>query len=120
MRAEDDRAGYVAVDALVALAILSTVLALSIQLVASAWKTSRTAAELRAAQTMLRWSSANGPQSALNAAGGGFRAVQTIDRTRVGDLELCHRSTTLRADNSRRTYRQSTRTVCPEAEPTIP
>jgi len=114
MKGDGEEAGYVAVDALVALAILATVLTLSLQLAASAWQASRTAAELREAQTVLQWSLTIPPSHtafATNADNGIFR---TMENVRVGEIELCRQTIKLEGWKAKRTYTHVTTTICPD------
>lgn len=121
--ADDAESGFVAVDALVALAILSTTVALSIRTADTAWRTSDLAVETRNAQAVLEQAleyPAASPGSVSGRSGAfDWKVVISPMPLPAGASQadrLCQHFVEVRAGDSRRTFHASTVKACPPQE----
>jgi len=109
-------AGYAAVDALVALLILSVTLIMSFQALQQAKRLSQATLEVRQAQTLATWLMETGPRSYEVATGssGAFTWRLSTDATGAArPIEVCHREVTLTSSVSGRIFKAATLEVCP-------
>lgn len=111
-------AGYAAVDALVALTILSTTLILAIDAGAAARKAALTANETRRAEALLRYLVDSAPSAvgAQQGHAGSFAWSLKVQRTggaAVGNVGLCSRDAAVRSDISGRAFNLATSDLCP-------
>lgn len=108
--------GYAAVDALVALLILSSTLIMSFQALQQAGRTANAAGEARRAQTLLVYLLETSPRVLEPREGEveGFSWRVEMDATGAErPIEVCRRSATLHARTSGRTYAAATLETCP-------
>ena len=115
-RREDAAAGYAAVDALVALSILATVLALSLQLGASAWKASKLAVDIHEARSALRLAMIAPLATPVAGRRGDYDLAVDVVTERVGELDLCRVRAQLRNRQTGRVFVQTSRVICPPGE----
>jgi hypothetical protein len=115
-----DDAGFVAVDALVALAILSTTIALSIQSADVARRTADRAAETHRAKAVLQQLLKDADAAPGVAAGrsGALDWRRTVAPIPLGvgqtaATRLCRHSVEVRPGDAPRVYRASTVRLCP-------
>jgi hypothetical protein len=117
--AQDRRdGGYAAVDALVALLILSTTLIMSFQALQQAGRTAQAAGEARRAQSLITFLLETSPRVLETRQGqqDGFSWRFETDATGAErPIEVCRRSVTLQSQASGRTYAAATLETCPVA-----
>ncbi len=115
---ERGEAGYVAVDAMVALLIISLSTILSLQAVRSAHQAVTAANEYKRAEILLSFLLDTGPRSFTPSRGraGGFTWTLVTQPTGLDrPIAVCRRALTVQAEQSARVYNASTREICPGA-----
>lgn len=117
-RAED--AGYVLIDALVALLILSAIFVLSFVALQTAQGTALRAEEVRSAELLIRSLMMDGPRSLMPASGveSGFAwSLATAPTATIKPVAVCTRQVSIRNNISSRTYGAATLEACPVQDP---
>lgn len=114
--AREGQEGYALVDVLVALAILSSILLLSVEGVGIASKASATAKETSAARTAFSWLLGEFPHPMAHVSGS-TADFSWILRSSIefagGEVQLCKLRVELRSHRSQRVFVQETRRPCP-------
>ncbi len=108
--------GFAAVDALVALLVLSVVLMMSFQALHQAGRVALAAAETRRAETRLSALLQTSPRDfdVHEGAGDGFTwRVETDATGAERPIEVCRRAASLHSEASGRTYKAATLETCP-------
>lgn len=112
-------AGFAAVDALVALVVLSTCLGLTLAAAHASRRAGDAAAEYGQAQALLRYLVQTAPATPSRADGRSGALAWTREVSQIGGQSmrprLCRVQVELRGDKSRRRYRLATDRACPEA-----
>ncbi|WP_340643888.1 hypothetical protein [Phenylobacterium sp.] len=112
----DAASGYAAVDALVALMIISMTLIMSFKAMAQAGQTTAAATEVRRAEALLSYLLESTPRGYEVAAGrtDGFAWRVELDATGAErPVEVCRRAASLTSVDSGRTYKAATLETCP-------
>jgi hypothetical protein len=112
----DLSAGYVMVDALVALVIVGLTLSLSLLVADRAIRVARQAQDIRQADALLRDLMVSGPRSFQAAAGVSGPFAWTVETQLTGGdrpIEVCRRLVQLTSSASSRRYWASTLETCP-------
>jgi hypothetical protein len=119
VRRRDGSAGFAAVDALVALTLLSTTLVLALQAASTVQKTSAAALEGRRAKALLDYLMVSDRPAAGHWSGvsGDLRWNLAI-RPQTTPETVCRRSALARSEKSNRRYEVSTLEPCPREEAT--
>lgn len=110
-------AGYAAVDALVALMIISVTLIMSFQALQQADRTAKAALEARRAQTLLAYLLETTPRAFAEREGEGEGFTWRVETDATGaerPIEVCHLRAVLHSQASGRTYAAATLQTCPE------
>ncbi len=114
-----DEAGFAAVDALVALVVLSTCLGLTLAAAHASRRAGDTAAEFSQAQALLRYLAQTAPAAPDRAEGRSGAMAWTRVVAPLGGPSMrpriCRVTVELRGDRSRRRYQVATDRACPEA-----
>ena len=117
-RGHSDERGYAAVDALVALTIISLTVILSLSAFQQAGRAARAAAEVQAAKLLLA-RLADAEPKALDGSSGRTPAfdwvVQTQPTGAQALVEVCRRAVDLVSRDGRRRYALTTLVTCPPA-----
>jgi hypothetical protein len=112
-------AGFAAVDALVALVVLSTCLSLALAAAHAARRAGDVAAEYGQAQALLRYLVQTAPAMSNRAEGRSGALAWTREVSPTGGQSMrpriCRVQVELRGDKSRRRYRLATDRACPKA-----
>jgi len=109
-------AGYLSVDAMVALLIVSMSIILGLQAIRSSHQVSTIAAEYKSAQILMAYLIDTGPRSYSETTGviDGFAWSLVTQPTGLDrPIAVCRRALSMRAEHSGRAYQASTREICP-------
>lgn len=112
-------AGHAAVDAMVAMLIVSLAIVLSLRAVRQSERAASLALETRRAETLLKDLMLEGPgdfQPASGSTGGFAWTVQTLSTGAARPIAVCRRLVTLTSASARR-YSAATLGACPDAAP---
>ena len=110
------RGGFAAVDAIVALTLLSITLAFCMQATVAAAKAGRVAAELRRAQALSRQALTASVSDPDAGTDGGLDWSLRIDRETVDGLPLCRKQFTAISRTGGRRYSWQALSPCPGAD----
>lgn len=113
-----DDEGFAAIDAMVALAILATVVALCLVAGHTAVRLSAAAAETRQAEGELRYLLAAAPRGigAVSGRGAGFDwqvVTRSVMQSAQGTIRVCERTAVVRSLATQRGYRIGADEACP-------
>lgn len=109
-------AGFAAVDAIVALTLLSLTLAFCMQATVAAANAGRVAAELRRAQALSRQALAASPRDPLAGTDSGLDWSVRIDRETVDGLPLCRKTFSAVSRTGGRRYGWQSLSPCPRED----
>jgi hypothetical protein len=122
-KANGARSGYAAVDAMIALAILSTTIVLSLTAIRTAHGAASIVVETRQARQELQYLLDNAPRAfgVQGGRAGGFDwrlATQSGTDVSPSGAQICDRAAQVRSLSSGRRYGLATSEICPPAQPT--
>ncbi len=109
-------AGFVSVDAMVALTILATTVVLALGATKTATRLTAAAAEMRQAEVELRYLLDTAPRTPGVSSGQGAHfswRMANLPLSSVRDFQICRRTATIRSIGSKHVYSLATVESCP-------